>query len=82
MRVYLGIGCDNDIRFTEDKLNCVLRNQDHNCSGPIVAYAESIKPLPQGPLVFRFCKNHEAHIPSWMRKLSAEEMIIIDVMNT
>ena len=75
MALYLDIECNNE-------LNCVLRNKNHNCSGPIIAYAESIKPLPQGPLIFRFCKKHETCIPIWMRKLSTEEMVIIDIMNT
>lgn len=74
MTLYLDIEYNNDAR-------CVLRS-NHDCSGPITAYAESIKSLPQGPLIFRFCEKHEICIPLWMRKLSAEEMIIIDIMNT
>jgi hypothetical protein len=75
MTAFLDMECDNDIRFTKHELNCALRQDDHfNCSGSLVIYARF------NGLIFRFCEKHKTDIPSYMKKLSDKEMVIIDVM--
>jgi hypothetical protein len=82
MLAFLDTGCDSDTRFVSHELNCALRQEFPDCAGSFMTYAKSIRPLPQGPLIFRFCEKHKTSIPSWMKKLSNEEAIIIDVITT